>query len=363
MAGRALRKYLIWAIYLALALLVFKLWVGQAIDHNQRKPMLCFHTMVTGQADRPYVRRQLIPLTIKGINYVLPRQWRQSLTQMAQHDPRIADIFKRNPIEPQYFSEYAIGAILVFACLVGFAFAIRLLFLELYSGSMLAADLVPIFALLWLPVTFREANLAYIYDFPALLLFTLSLYSISSQNWSLFYVLFPLGCLNKETFIFITLLFGWYYLRQMLRARLLQHLAAQTALFVLIQGILYWIFRHNPGSQLEFHLLGHNKWFLLHHLLPQDIIWVVALLVLVGAVFHDWQHKPRLLKCGLGMLAFVLSLVAVFAWIDELRAYYEFFPVVMLLLFHTFGKYALGESLCPRKPTASTAGVVHRQRS
>ena len=80
---------------------------------------------------------------------------------------------------------------------------------------------------------------------------------------------------------------------------------------------------------------------------------VVVLFVLLGGLFHDWQHKPCLLKCGLGVLALVLPLAMVFAWIDELRAYYEFFPVVMLLLFHTFSKYALGESLPSREPIAS----------
>lgn len=351
MTTRPISKWLILVIYLALAIFVLQLWLRPAIDHNHNKPMLSFHTMVTGQAPCPYVRRQLIPLIIRGVNSALPGAWRQSLTRMGQENQRLAGIFARNPIEPDYFSEYIIAAAIVFACLVGLAYAIRLLFLRLYSGSALAADLVPVFALLWLPVTFREANLAYLYDFPTLLLFTLSLYLLAGQRWSAFYLVFALGCLNKETFILVTPLFAWYYLRRMPRTRLLQHSAAQLTVFVVIQGILYWVFRHNPGGQLEVHLLGHNLYVFRH--LPYDIISVLGLFVLLGGLFHDWQHKPRLLKCGLGMLVVVLPLAMVFAWIDELRAYYEFFPVVMLLLFHTFSKYALGESLRSREPIAS----------
>jgi len=218
---------------------------------------------------------------------------------------------------------------------------------RLYAASALAADLVPIFALLWLPVTFREANLTYLYDFPALLLFTLSLYLLAGQRWRAFYLLFVLGCLNKETFILITPLFGWYYLCRMPRSRLLQHLASQLTIFAVIQALLYWVFRHNPGGQLELHLLGHNLYVFRH--LPYDIISVLVLFVLLGGLFHDWQHKPHLLKYGLGVLAVVLPVAMVFGWIDELRAYYEFFPVITLLLFHTFSKYAWDESLQTRE--------------
>jgi len=351
---------LILVIYLALAIFVFQLWLRPAIDHNHNKPLLCLHTMVTGQAPCLYVRRQLIPLIIRGVNFALPGVWRQSLTRMAQEDQRLAGIFARNPIDADHFSEYIIAAALLLACLVGFAYAIRLLFLKLYSGSALAADLVPIFALLWLPVTFREANLAYLHDFPTLLLFTLSLYLLAGQRWSIFYLVFALGCLNKETFILVTPIFAWYYLRRMPRTRLLQHLAAQLAIFVVIQGTLYWSFQHNPGGQLEVHLLGHNVYVLRH--LPYDIISVLGLFVVVGGLFHDWQHKPRLLKCGLGVLAVVLPLAMVFAWIDELRAYYEFFPVVMLLLFHTFSKYALAESLRGHERTASKPAAERQER-
>jgi len=355
------RKWLTLALYLGLAGFVLVLWLRRAIDHNYNKPLLCFHTMVAGQAPRPFVRRQLLPLTIRGINSALPSPWRQSLTRMTQQNQRIAGVFARNPIEPEYFSEYIIAAVLLLACLVGFAYAIKLLFLRLYSGSALAADLLPVFALLWLPITFREANLAYLYDFPALLLFTLSLYLISSQNWSIFYLVFALGCLNKETFILVTPLFAWYYLRRMPRTRLLQHLAAQVAIFTAIQGTLYWSFQHNPGGQLEVHLLGYNLYVFRH--LPYDIISVLVLFVLLGGLFYDWQHKPRLLKCGLGVLVLVLPLVVVFAWIDELRAYYEFFPVITLLLFHTFSKYAWDESLHSHEPAASKPTIPRQQES
>jgi len=358
MKPNRLRKWLTLALYLGLATFVLVLWLRRAIDHNHNKPLLCFHTMVTGQAPCPFVRRQLLPPTIRGINSALPGPWRQSLTRMAQENQRLAGIFARNPIDPEYFSEYIIAAVLLLACLVGFAYAIRLLFLRLYSGSALAADLLPVFALLWLPITFREANLAYLYDFPTLLLFTLSLYLISSQNWSIFYLVFALGCLNKETFILITLIFAWHYLGQMRRTKLLGHLATQVAIFAVIQGTLYWSFQHNPGGQLETHLLGHNLYVFRH--LPYDIISVLAVFVLLGGLFYDWQHKPRLLKCGLGVLVLVLPLVVVFAWIDELRAYYEFFPVIMLLLFHTFSKYAWDESLRSRESTTSKpAGIAN----
>ena len=361
MTTSPLRKWLVGVIYTALALLVFVLWLRPAIDHNHNKPLLCLHTMVTGQAPCPYVRRQLIPLTVRGVNSTLPNPWRQSLTWTAQENQRLASIFARNPIDPQYFSEYIIAAAIVFACLVGFAYAIRLLFLRLYSSSALAADLVPVFALLWLPVTFREANLAYLHDFPTLLLFTLSLYLLAGQRWPAFYLVFVLGCLNKETFILVTPLFVWHYLRQMPRTWLLRHIAAQLAVFAVMQGILYWTFRHNPGGQLEVHLLGHNLYVFRH--LPYDIISVLVLLVLVGGLFHDWQHKPRLLKCGLGVLTMILPVAMAFAWIDELRAYYEFFPVITLLLFPTFTKYAWGESLRSREAIASRPTLQHQQQA
>ncbi len=156
------------------------------------------------------------------------------------------------------------------------------------------------------------------------------------QRWRLFLLVFALACLNKETAILLTFIFAIHFL---LRERLERGLAgrllvAQLAVFSLIKVAVTLVFRDNPGSFLEFHLFDHN-FYLLKPYLPSSVAVPLAVAVLV---FHKWSEKPAFLKSSLWILVPLFSVSLFFGQLDEGRAFYEVYPIVVLLVCYSLAK-------------------------
>ena len=157
------------------------------------------------------------------------------------------------------------------------------------------------------------------------------------QNWSLYLVVFVFCCFNKETSILLILVFFLYYLgdKKIDKSAFWKLLFYQVAIFVLIKGVLAYIYLDNPGSFVEFHLYDYNM-IRLRKIKP------FALLLWGGGacflVFYQWVRKPRFLRVALIMLVPLVSLTLLLGFIDEWRDYYEVYPVLVLLAAHTVGK-------------------------
>jgi hypothetical protein len=105
-----------------------------------------------------------------------------------------------------------------------------------------------------------------------------------------------------------------------------------VALFVSIKGILWWVFRDNPGSFVEFQLPSN-----LNHLtMGWTFTDVMVVGLLVGAVSFTWQKKPAFLKTALFFIGVPQLMLALFLGIFiELRAFYELYPVLLALVADT----------------------------
>ena len=94
--------------------------------------------------------------------------------------------------------EFALALALVYLSLLGFMLALRRLIQEFTPASPGAGDLLPALAVSILPVFFR-AGTHFVYDFPALFLFTLLLRLLWRRSWSWFYPVYVLALFIKET--------------------------------------------------------------------------------------------------------------------------------------------------------------------
>ena len=109
-------------------------------------------------------------------------------------------------------------------------------------------------------------------------------------------------------------------------------LVIQIVIYCIVRLILFYFFHENPGVFTNIRLLKHNLF-----LLPYPIGNAVGYLLITISILYKWGGEPLFLKCGLWMLLPLVSLCLLCGWLEELRDYYEVYPVVILLMVHTIG--------------------------
>lgn len=330
-----------WAVYrvaflagcAALSLWVFWSFVRDpGIDVYERAR---FADVVYGRAHRPFVERVLLPGTVRVATALIPSGARAQLREAMAKDLQVKGFLRRKQWGAEHLPEYAVALVLMYAALVGFAFALRWLAKGLFPSSPLRQDAAVVLGLAGLVPCFYYAS--YLSDFPGLFLWTYALGLMLRGRWRTFLVVFVLGCLNKETFALMPLVFAvrFWRFKKMGRKEYWTLLGVQVAIFAAIKVALAYAFRGNPGSAFELHWEDHTL-ALMDHLVRRNGSWLVAAWLFGAALaFLRWKDKPRLLRQAILVLPVLVALTAAFGFLDELRDYYEAFPVLVLMLVHT----------------------------
>ncbi|HVZ38824.1 MAG TPA: hypothetical protein VHI13_06080 [Candidatus Kapabacteria bacterium] len=320
-------------LYFLLSAYVFGIWVWSADtkpDAFNADPQSRISDIIYGRAHRPYVQRALIPIITRTVRGAIPDAAADSLSARAQRMPKVREELERLHWEGGFLSEYLIALALAFASLLAFAFTVRALWTTFYETDRWITNAVPLAALLLLPPIFPTGP-HYIYDFPALLLFTLGLVALLQRRWLLYYPVLAIGLLNKETMVLLPLLFILLN-RHRLRSRaVLLHIAAQGGIFLAIKFAIAAAFAGNPGNTMDFHLFANVDILLRGY-------GIGALLVIgafAGLLLHDWRHKHPDLKIAALLIIPMLLLLFWGGIITELRDLYELFPIVLILSLHT----------------------------
>jgi len=122
--------------------------------------------------------------------------------------------------------------------------------------------------LLFLPLTWNYiainglidgAGLFYCYDIPSLAFYVIGLILFLKGSWFLFYLLFILANLNRESACFISISGFLLHLNLCnnpkiflsLNKRLFVHILTQAILWIVIRSSLSWIYQGNPGVFFE----------------------------------------------------------------------------------------------------------------
>lgn len=290
-----------------------------------------FMDMINGTAHRPYVERVLLPGTIRAITALTPAPVREAFNHAAARPAFIRDWCDAQGWERDHLFEYAVAVALIYACIWGFLFALAGLARAVYQAPPAFTHGVCLAALPLLPAFMKYTN--YIYDPATLFLFTLGLALLARRRWRAYFIVYTLACLNKETTILLALVFWLVRTREgMPEQRRARHmLAAQVAISIAIKGALAFIFRHNPGGVVEHHL-AHNLELFTAPGLPLWLAFWGGVALLIG---YRWSRKPLFLRRGLLILVPLLALTFFLGQIDELRDYYEAFPIALLMAAHT----------------------------
>ena len=303
------------------------------VQINGLKPVM-FGDMIYGKAYKPWAYRALLPFCVRITTSAIPEALKTSLNQKVWDNRMFVRFNKRFNWEKSLITEYMVACIFMYLALGGFFFAIRYLFTSVYDAPAKLLDFTSLFALLGLPVMFNYYS--YIYDFPNLLFFTLCPVLMLRNKWKSFLLVYTLACLNKETTILITFLFVIYSLRSSVpplhKTLTIRILLIQIGIYIIVRLILFYFFHENIGVFVTIRFLKHNIF-----LIPYTLGNAIGYLVIVVSILYKWQEKPFFLKCGLLMGVPLVLLCLLFGWLDELRDYYEVYPVVILLMAHTIG--------------------------
>lgn len=156
-------------------------------------------------------------------------------------------------------------------------------------------------------------------------------------------MIFILASLNKETSILLLLTFIIYFRKEhrLERSRYITLALAQAAIYIAIRIMLSLLYNHNPDNFLHFHLV--NSILFLPHWLTFGVQVIVAIMMLL--LLHNWSRKPALLKNALWMFVPLFVLTLPFSGLDEIRVFYEVYPVVMLLIFPSLAKILTGKDV------------------
>jgi hypothetical protein len=297
------------ATALSLAVTAWIVYVGEGIDAYHRSRLV---DMVHGTAYRPYVYRVLVP----GVARLGASLW-------PGHS------------EAAHAADYVLVVGVMAASLVGFAFAVRALSRTVFSASPAVHGSIALIAVACLPLTFGPFS-RQIYDFSTLCLFTWCLVLMARQQWAAFAAVFILACLNKESSILLPLVFLFVTLRaenRLTNANIAALFIYQIVVFALVRTAVVYAFGDNPGDTVEMHLYDHNQYVLLH---PGEMSKRLILLLAVAiAGTWRWQQKPLFLRRAFLALAPALVVMGVtVGMVDEIRAYYEIYPVILLMTAH-----------------------------
>jgi hypothetical protein len=284
------------------------------------------HSMVEGTQMQPFVRRALVPFVIRGIERVVPAAVQERISGGVMASMPFAATFFKSPAE---VFRKSCAVLLIWLSMWGFSLFFYYLYVAVYPRSGLIVSLFPLVALTVLPVHFFRAFM--LYDIPGLFFTTACLYFLLKERWGWYYLCFLLAAVNKESSVFLITVFLFMYFGKYASRRLALHVLAQALIWSAVFLSLFLLYRHNPGDVFEFALVRN----LLAWKVAYGLIGGLQMITYGALLFFallSWKERPRVVRrmfLGLTPL-FLMSLFV--GYIEELRVYYEIFPVIMLLL-------------------------------
>jgi hypothetical protein len=292
-----------------------------------------FMDMVEGRADKPFVYRTLLPSAVRAASLLVPEPVRRAIAERVERTSLTRKAFARFEWDTQAAFQYLLAAFLMLLCFMGFGYGVarlteRLCGLPETGPARLALASA---ALIGLPPFFRHVS--YPYDPATLFLYTFALYFLVRRRQGWFFLAFLLCCINKETAVLLIPLFGLTGRdRDAPPRRYWSMLLGLVVVYGVTRSALAYAFRDNPGTFVEFHL-ARNLGLLTTGWTFTEL---ALLLGFAGLVFFRWSEKPAFLKIAFAVVLPPLLVLALFlGYADELRGYYEAYPIVFGLLVHS----------------------------
>lgn len=160
-----------------------------------------------------------------------------------------------------------------------------------------------------------------VYDFMSVFLFFLAFYLLAVRRFDLYYMIFPVIVLHRETAVLLILLYIFY------RSNLMG-MVYQLATFAILRSLLIMTFADSPGVAVPL-LLGD----VMGVYLQTPAVWIAAvLLALAGIIIAShWSYYDGFLKCALLLFPIQIIFHLLVGYPFEVRVMAESFPIFWLM--------------------------------
>lgn len=188
------------------------------------------------------------------------------------------------------------------------------------QAFMAAALAVPVFLLVFM----RDFK---VYDIATAAWFALSIGLLARGKLGSYYLLFPIGCLNRETAFLMTLLFIVYFARSPRWAGVMY----QAIVYVLVRALVLMAYADQPGVTLLFRPVENIHEFAAHPV--QSVIHWTGFALITWLCLRNWSAQPRLLRQAFLVFAPALMMMYLFFGVSfEIRVFAEIYPVIFGLI-------------------------------
>jgi hypothetical protein len=224
--------------------------------------------------------------------------------------------------------------VLVSFSAVGLYYSVRYLYTSFKNENH--ADIIALIAceITILPVMFYIK----VYDLATAMFFTISFAALARKKYGLYYLIFPIATLNRETTILLTLFFATYLYRKMPTKSWIWGLLYQITAFLIVKSFVDIQFAHLPGSSFIWSWRLVVQAYASNYLLTSLLISVICLLVYLS--LRRWQDKPHLLVSAfLFTFSSLVILHLLFGMAFEVRVFSEILPVATILALYPIRPY------------------------
>jgi hypothetical protein len=297
-----------------------------------------FDAMVEGNAAKPFVYRQLVPMMVRSVVMVTPQPARDAMNQWVE-DVKTGNqyreardympwINKSFPFRDTHYKRL-IATIIIAGFTIGYMAALFLLGRALFPEPAVAlfAPIVGVLAFSSFGYQWQ-----YIYDIPCLCLSTACFYLIYTQRFRLYMLIFFLSCLNKETAVFSLIFFVVWHLDKMPGKRFLMLWGLQCAIYLSVKVALTIEYMNNSGVFLE----QNMPLVLARDFLGEANISKIVIILFLWFLFtFSWGDKPIFLKRALVIFPCVLLAYFFYGFPHEYRVFFDIHGPLVLLATHT----------------------------
>ena len=279
--------------------------------------------LVAGEGHLPYQYRALVPAVVRALRSLNLTPYLGELLAPLHLDA-ISSALNTNP---EMAAPFVLCEILA---AWGLLLSFRVLS-SMFSASptvQAAGSIAILLPIACLPMLTPDSRLWYPSDIPAVLVVVLSYIFLFEGRVALFYPLFILGTLNRETTLFLLPLL-MYLPADVLKTRFgVAHAALLFVVWAAIKTGLFYLFRGNHGYPVHPNIVINIE--MIQD--PRVFGTVIAVVLGFALLFVESAYRCGDQRLKAAFKAAALFLVAIFlaGKLDEMRVYMEFVPLLVL---------------------------------
>ncbi len=169
------------------------------------------------------------------------------------------------------------------------------------------------------------------YDIATVMFFALSFGLLARRKFNLYYLLFVIASINRETTFLLSLFFIVYFFGKIPFAQYCFGVLYQGLAYLIVKTVIMNIYANVPGTPLQWRPLevitgyvDKPVWF--------AVFFLIFFLVLLVFSVYQWNDKPMFLRVAFSTIFPVQLILHIFlGYSYEIRVFAEVFPIIFML--------------------------------